>query len=451
MSFDKLRRRSLLAIFLTVFLDLVGFGMFIPVLVNVASEFGASAPQAASVNTWYSIGTLIAVVLLGRFSDQWGRRRPLLFTVGLSALAHLATGFAPGFTWLVLVRFVAGAAAGNISIAQAAIADITSATNRARSMVLIGIAFGGGFAIGPALGAGIARLAEDQVMPAIGLTAFVLNLCNLFVVSRMLPETHPRFSSGDIRQMQDVAECDGQAHPDPEKEKDTSGEVDTRTQHSSKRTPAQKIRYNTSIFRDFLTLARIPALRVTFLMQFLQVFGFVGLETILPLVLKDAYGFSTAAIYDSFVILGISVLLINGIVARRALGFLDERIAVKVGQLFLCLGIAGVHLSAPSATSLYASLVLVAAGTSFTNPSVSSLTSKLSPHQSMGLSFGALQLVGTFARILGPLAMGFLYKELGGSQSLWFTVALIGVASLFSFFIPKTGANKRKPDAHASA
>lgn len=449
MSFDKLRRRSLMAIFLTVFLDLVGFGMFIPVVVNVASEFGASAPQAASVNTWYSIGTLVSVILLGRLSDQWGRRRLLLFTVGLSALAHLATGFAPDFIWLVLVRFVAGGAAGNISVAQAAIADITSTTKRARSMVLIGIAFGGGFAIGPALGAGLARLAQGHVMPAIGLTAFVLNLLNLFVVSRMLPETHPRFSSGDVKKMQESLEQDDPTPPKPEK--DSSRDTAARTQHDPAPRPAERERRSVPLFQDFLTLVRIPALRITFLMQFLQVFGFVGLETILPLVLRDAYAFSTVAIYDSFVILGISVLLINGVVARRALGVLDERIAVKLGQLFLCLGIAGVHLSAPSAGPLYASLVLVAAGTSFTNPSVSSLTSKLCPPESVGLSFGALQLVGASARILGPVAMGFLYKALGGSQSLWFTVALIGSASLFSFFIPRPGANERTPDAHASS
>jgi DHA1 family tetracycline resistance protein-like MFS transporter len=446
MSFDKLRRRSLLAIFLTVFLDLVGFGMFIPVVVNVASMFGASPPEAASVNTWYSIGTLAAVMILGRLSDQWGRRKLLLLTVALSALAHLATGFAPNLFWLVVVRLIAGAAAGNISVAQAAIADITSAASRSKSMVIIGVAFGGGFAIGPALGAGLARLTEEHVMPAIGLTACALNLINLFVVSRLLPETHPRFASGSMKEMQ--TELNAKEQPGLHQQDVTAEVMDpTHTSPVNKRDPEPK---SPALFQDFLTLVRIPALRITFLMQFLQVFGFVGLETILPIVLKDAYAFSTAAIYDSFVILGISVLAFNGLVTRKLLGILEERVAVKLGQLLLCVGIAGVHLSVPSPSPLYASLVLVAAGTSFTNPAVSSLTSKLCPPGSVGLSFGALQVVGATARILGPVAMGLLYKLLGGSQSLWFTVALIATASLFSFFIPKTGLHRRTPDDHGS-
>jgi DHA1 family tetracycline resistance protein-like MFS transporter len=425
MAEQSLRRRSLFAIFLTIFLDLVGFGMFIPVLITVAKNLGAGAAEAASINTWYSVGTLLSVFFLGRMSDQIGRKKLLIATIAVSAVAHLATGYANNFFLLLAVRFLAGAAAGNISIAQACIADITAPKQRASAMALIGIAFGGGFAVGPALGAVISRFAGSDFMPAIGWTAFALNVINLVFVSKFLIETHPRFASVEMQ-----------------REKVDDG--DTSIVAAAANSGAES-RPGSTIISDFVVLARSPALRVTFLMQFLQIFGFVGLETILPLVLMDSYHFGTTQTYDAFVVLGISVLLINGFIARPLLNHIDERIGVKIGQLCLCIGIGGIHLFAPLSGGLYLMLIVVACGTSFTNPSVSSLTSKLCPPEQLGMSFGALQVVGAAARILGPISMGLLYHAAGGSRSLWVTVALIGLASLASFFIPKPQVHAQTP------
>jgi DHA1 family tetracycline resistance protein-like MFS transporter len=429
MAEHSLRRRSLFAIFLTIFLDLVGFGMFIPVLITVAKELGAGAAEAASINTWYSVGTLLSVFFLGRMSDRIGRKKLLIATIAVSAVAHLATGYSNNFFLLLAVRFLAGAAAGNISIAQACIADITAPKRRASAMALIGIAFGGGFAVGPALGAVISRFAGSDFMPAIGWTAFALNVINLVFVSKFLIETHPRFASAEMQ-----------------REKLDDGDTTTAAATAASMVGrGAESRPGSTIISDFMVLARSPALRVTFLMQFLQIFGFVGLETILPLVLMDSYHFGTTQTYDAFVVLGISVLLINGFISRPLLNHMDERIGVKIGQLCLCIGIGGIHLFAPWSGGLYLMLIVVACGTSFTNPSVSSLTSKLCPPEQLGMSFGALQVVGAGARILGPISMGLLYHAAGGSRSLWVTVSLIGLASLASFFIPKPHVHAQTP------
>ena len=151
-SIKKLRRSTLGLVFLTIFLDLVGFGLFVPIIANIARSFNASASEAAALSTWFSLGTLIASLFLGRLSDRIGRRRILIFTIFLSALAQLATGFAQTYLYLVICRFVAGLASGNIAVAQACIADITVPKERGRSMIIIGLAFGFGFAIGPAMG-----------------------------------------------------------------------------------------------------------------------------------------------------------------------------------------------------------------------------------------------------------------------------------------------------------
>jgi MFS family permease len=406
-----LRKRSLFAVFLTIFLDLVGFGMFIPVIVTIAADFGASPAEAASINTWHSIGTLASVIVLGRLSDRFGRKPVLIATVALSAVTQLMTGYAGSLMALVVLRFLAGAAAGNISVAQACISDLTDPRKRASAMAIIGIAFGGGFAIGPALGALISRWAGDDLLLAIGWTSFLLNAVNLVFVSRMLVETHPGLT------------------PSPE-----------RTAHANTSTGANPAPFTAarSIFGDFAGLFGSRPLRILFLMQFIQVFGFVGLETILPIVLKDAYGFSKSQTYDAFVVMGLAVLLFNGLVVRRLLGKLDERHAIKAGQLLLCIGIAAVHLAAPLPMGLYGALIVIACGTAFTNPAVSSLTSKLCQPEQLGMTFGALQLVATSARILGPLFMGGVYEFTAGSKSLWFTVGLIGLASATAWLLPKT-------------
>lgn len=416
---QKLQKRSMIAIFFTVFLDLVGFGMFIPVLVNVARDFGATATESAGVNTWYSLGTFLAVLFLGRLSDTYGRKPLLVGSIIVSACAHLATGFAPNLILLSCARFIGGAAAGNISVAQSVIADITSHKTRARSMVLIGLAFGGGFAIGPALGAVISRLAPESTMQAISLVAFSLNLVNLCFVVRNLPETHPSFASEELKHLQEtnvMSACD----PNP----------------PQRSLPCQK-----GLIGDFAILAQTPQLRSVFFMQFLQIFGFVGLETILPLILREDYGFASSRIFDTFIVLGVSVLILNGLVARQLLKHVSEVSAIRLGQFLLCGGIAGVHLAAPNAWGLYPALILIAAGTSFTNPAVSSLTSQMCRREHTGLSFGALQMVAASARIVGPVTIGAAYQFAGDTRSLWLPVGLIGLASLLSLRL-STGTSR---------
>lgn len=418
----QIRRRSLFAVFLTIFLDLVGFGMFIPILVTVASDLGAGPAGAAAINTWHSIGTLLSVVVLGRLSDRFGRKPVLIATIALSAATQLATGYAGTLGVLVAMRFLAGVAAGNISVAQACITDVTPPSRRASSMAIIGIAFGAGFALGPALGALISRWAGDHFLPAVGWTSFALNIINLVFVSRRLVETHPKLRSAAVHSA---------LTEDPI-------EITTPSSRAEATGSSNPTQAPLGLVGDFAKLVQVRPLRILFLMQFLQVFGFVGLETVLPLVLRDDYGFDKRHTYDAFVILGLAVLLCNGLLARRLLLRISENTAIKYGQFLLCAGIAAVHLVAPNAFPLYAALTVIACGTSFTNPAISSLTSKLCPREQLGMTFGALQFVGTAARILGPLGMGVLYEMTGGSRSLWGTVVFIALASLIAWRLPRS-------------
>src|SRR5947209_9164086 len=149
-----MKRSPLLVIFITVFIDLVGFGIVIPVLPFYAegTKFGATPSQVGLLFASYSVMQLIFSPVLGRLSDKYGRRPVLLFSLLGTAAGFLVLGMA-GALWMLFVgRIIDGISGGNISTAQAYIADITTPENRAKGMGMIGAAFGLGFTLGPAIG-----------------------------------------------------------------------------------------------------------------------------------------------------------------------------------------------------------------------------------------------------------------------------------------------------------
>jgi MFS family permease len=399
------------AVFLTILLDLVGFGMFIPIIANVARELGASTTHAAALSTWFSVGTLVSVVTLGRLSDRIGRKPVLVGTVALSTLAQLATGFvgtlAPaGQTILALtaVRFVAGIAAGNIGVAQACIADLTSPRERSRYMILIGLAFGAGFAIGPALGAAVATFWEHDTLRAVAFAGAALNVVNLAAVAWRMPE------SKGLRQRL----LDAEAALEP---------------HSAAQFSRSPLEPAPSSWRtDLAALLRTPGFAVVLLLQFLQVFSFVGVETILPIALRDAYALADASIYQAFIVIGVSVLVVNGGLARPVLKRIGEVPTLILGQLFLAVGVASIPLFAPRVPLLYAGLVLLALGTGLSNPALSSIVSRLAPASQQGLALSTAQGLSAGARIAGPVTLGLLYESMNGARSLVvsFTLLLVG-------------------------
>ncbi|HMH45563.1 MAG TPA: MFS transporter, partial [Pyrinomonadaceae bacterium] len=155
-----MKRSPLLVIFVTVFIDLVGFGIVIPVLPYYAegTKFGATPSQVGLLFASYSIMQLIFAPVLGRLSDKHGRRPVLLASLLGTALGFFILGFATTLWMLFLGRIIDGVSGGNISTAQAYIADVSTPENRSRSMGLIGAAFGLGFTFGPMIGGIMSRI-----------------------------------------------------------------------------------------------------------------------------------------------------------------------------------------------------------------------------------------------------------------------------------------------------
>ncbi len=403
------RKQVLGSVFLTVFLDLVGFGMFIPVIPLVARTFGATDAEAVSVASLYSIGTLMAVALLGRLSDKIGRRKIIVATVAISTVAQICTGLAQSYVVLLAARFLAGWASGNIAVAQACISDVTSPQERGRSMALIGIAFGLGFSLGPALGALVSLLVPaSSALMGIAVAAATLNLFNLLVVARRLPETHPKFVQSPLAEIL----------------RDLKGPSEAAAETGKR-----------SWWQDFQKLLSDKAFRVVLLLGFLQVFGFIGVEAILSLMLQDAFHITEPRWqYMAFMFIGIVLVLVNGGVSRPLLGKIGEVRTLNMGQLLLSLSMIGLPLVAPSHTMLYVLLAILATGSALSNPSIASLTSRLAPSSMQGFALGTAQTLGSLARIVGPAVFGGLYQALHGPRSLYISAVLMLLGWLVAFF-----------------
>src|SRR5918994_3654545 len=150
--------RPLLVIFLTIFVNLVGFGIIIPLLPFYAETFGASPLSIGLLFASFSVSQLLAAPVLGELSDRYGRRPVLIFSLIGTALSFAMLAVAQSLTMLFLARIVDGLSGGNITTARAYIADVTTEENRAKAYGYLGAAFGLGFIIGPALGGAFSHI-----------------------------------------------------------------------------------------------------------------------------------------------------------------------------------------------------------------------------------------------------------------------------------------------------
>ena len=183
-----MRKRPLALLTSVVFMDMVGFGLILPLLPYYATTFGANATTIGLLYSAYALGQFIGAPIVGRLSDRYGRKPLLLLSIGGTFLSLLLLGFARSLAVLFVSRFLDGITGGNITVAQAYISDVTDEKTRAKSFGLIGAAFGVGFIFGPVIGGALSEWGYAVPAFAASGVAFL----NMLLVTILLPESLSR-------------------------------------------------------------------------------------------------------------------------------------------------------------------------------------------------------------------------------------------------------------------
>jgi len=358
-----------LILFITVFIDLLGFGIVIPLLPMFASRLGISFAGIGAIMAVYSLAQFIFAPILGRISDRIGRRPVIMLGLLGSSIGYLIYGFAGSFLGLFLSRAVHGACAATISTAQAYIADTTDESSRARGMGMIGAAFGLGFVIGPAIGGLLGR--NDLRIP--GFFAAALTFANLLFAARRLPESH---------------------QPEPGARIDASVIV--------------------APIRDLPRQLFAHHLSRLFSIAFLTTFALAAFETTFAIMIPRVYGYGPAGIGTLLAFAGLMQALAQGYLLGKIVKRIGEARLLSAGIILFAIGLAPLA-NLPTPSALLLALALLSVGYGFASPTIASLISKRSERALEGEALGINQSASSMARILGPLAGGLAYAALGAS------------------------------------
>jgi DHA1 family tetracycline resistance protein-like MFS transporter len=381
--------KRLWVVVFTVFLDLLGFGIVIPILPLYAEQMHASDRHIGVLLAIYSVMQLFFAPLWGRLSDRAGRRPILLVSILGSCLSQLGYAWAPSFVWLVVARGVAGICGANISAAQAYVADVTTERDRASGMGMLGAALGMGFVFGPALGGLLGH--GRSTLPF--LVAAGLSAANFVLALVFLKEARPE----------------------------------------GFRTRARALTW-----AGLRTTLTAPRLWTAILLFFVVTFGFSNLEATFSLYLDRRFGYDRRAVAWLFTYIGVFIIVVQGALVRRIVPRFGEKRVLVIGTVTQALGFVGLWQAHTLAVLLVA-LALTSVGNALTTPSLSALISRLAGDMQGGV-LGVSQSAGALARITGPL-VGTTVLALGlGAPYALGAIVLAGAALIAAVVVHQPGA-----------
>ena len=384
--------RPLLVIFLTIFVNLVGFGIIIPLLPFYAQTFGASPLVIGLLFASFSIAQLVASPVLGHLSDRWGRRPVLIFSLMGTVVSFVMMALAGSLAMLFAARIVDGLSGGNITTARAYIADITTEENRAKAFGLLGAAFGLGFIVGPALGAVFSHISYTApIWAAAAITVVAVALAWVW-----LPETvHTAQAAG-------------------------------------------------SPWRALGDLSRRADVRVLFTVDFVYWTASAVYQTTFALFGARRFGFDAAQtgyLLSAFGFLGVVVQagLVGPVV--RALG---ERRTLSMGLLFAAIGWGGSAMT-HSLPIFVAMLVPGAIGVGLCNATLSALISKVAGPNDQGRVQGAAGALESLGRTIGPVWGNGTLQVMGeGTAYGSAAIVLVGASALTWRYRPPSSPAPRE-------
>ena len=367
----------LVVIFVTVFIDLLGFGIIIPLLPFYAESFGASAFAIGLLGTSYSLMQFLFSPIWGRWSDRIGRKPIILVGLLGSCVSYVMLALADSLLLLFVARIVGGIAGANIPTAQAYIADVTTPENRAKGMGLVGAAFGLGFIFGPALGGLLSRYGPQTPMWVAG----ALCLANFIAAWFLLPES--RVESASTR---------------------TLGRIEA--------------------FRHAMTN---PTLLLILALYFIVTMAFSGFEATFALFSEARFGYTATSIGFLFTFIGVVLALIQGVLVGKVVKRIGEWRLIPMA-IFAISASIGMIPFAWNVPTLLAALGLLAVGMGFNNPALSSMVSRLAHADDQGGILGLASSLASLGRVVGPAWGGYLYDAYGMTTPYLSAAALMFVA-----------------------
>lgn len=432
---SKEAKSTLKIIFLTIFLDLVGFSIIFPLFPtlathylevdseniflkfifdfaqNIVSSTGGTGSVFSKIvlfggilGALYSLLQFVAAPIWGAISDRIGRRPVLLISLTGLMLSYVLWFFSGSFTTLIIARFLGGIMAGNISTATAVVADITTEKNRSKGMAIIGIAFALGFVIGPAMGGILSLVRLDQMFPSLvsygvnpfsmsALVAMLLALFNIFWVAKKFNESLP-------------------------KEKRGTGEV------SRSANPLK-------IFKP-LPYAGVNTVNIG---HFLFLTAFSGMEFTLTFLAHERLNYSSMDNAYLFIYIGFILAFIQGGVVRRKAADVGEKKMAVMGLITLIPGLIIIGFT-QSVAFLYLGLFFLSCGSAMVIPCLTSLVTMYTPSSEQGKSVGIFRSLGALARVVGPIAAALLYYIYGSGAPYFIGAAFLIIPILMIMSLP---------------
>ncbi|MGV3596870.1 MAG: MFS transporter [Bacteroidota bacterium] len=375
--------RSPLAImFLTIFIDLMGFGIIIPVLPNLSVELTGSKSSLAVAGV-YALMNFIFAPFWGTLSDRFGRRPIILISILLTAAANFLFGFVTAFWILILQRALAGIGSANISAANAYVADISTPENRTKNMALVGAAFGLGFIFGPAIGG---YLGKHYGVFGIGAFSAALSVVNFVMAYFLLPES--------------LAEKNHTA------------------------------RFELKPVTQLISALKVPVIRELLTLNFVFTLAFSMMQITAAVLWKGMYGLDESQIGYVFSFIGLSSALVQGVLVGKMNKRFGERKLLYAGLILMAIGLIAMPIVPPSHFYLeLAALALIALANGCITPSVLGLLSKTASKAEQGKMLGLNQSAGSLARVFGPAVGGIAYDL--NFHAPYFSGALICLSTLY--------------------
>jgi DHA1 family tetracycline resistance protein-like MFS transporter len=352
-------RSPLFVLFLTVFVDLIGFGIIIPVLPLYAEHFHASPVAIGWLTGIYSGMQIIFTPILGKLSDRFGRRPVLMVSIAGTAVGFALMGMATALPLLFVARILAGITGGNISIPQAYIADVTAPEKRSRAMGMIGAAFGLGFTFGPLIGGLMSQISYSAPF----YFAAGLAVANVVLVYLILPE---------------------------------SLSPEHRVKRHERASVAEVFRHGRGVMFALVVAT-----------SFFLIAGFAIMTTLFALFTEKRFGYDAHANGYLFGFIGIIAVIVQGGLIGRLIKIFGEVALARTGMVLTTLSLALLPLCNNLTTLLFVCAGL-AGGSGFASPPLSGLASQMVQRTWQGRALGVMQSAGSTGRLLGPLLGGWL-------------------------------------------